>query len=47
MWHIWGEEKMIQEFGGEIPKGWGELTWKYRRRWEGVTEVKQEIGWGG
>jgi len=23
------------------------LTWKTRRRWEGVTEVKQEIGSGG
>jgi hypothetical protein len=28
-------------------QGEGETTWKTRRRWEGVTDVKQEIGSGG
>jgi hypothetical protein len=42
-----GGEKLIQEFGGETPKTGKKLTWKTRRRWEGVTEVEQETGWGG
>jgi hypothetical protein len=41
-----GGGKLRQEFGGEAPKG-KKLIWKVRRRWEGVTEVKQEIRWGG
>jgi hypothetical protein len=32
---------------GKSQRGEGELTWKTRRSWEGVTEVEQEIGWGG
>ena len=46
MQHVWGEERCIQDFGGET---WGEeLLGRPRRRWEDNIKMDlQDVGCGG
>ena len=46
MWHVWGELRCIQGFGGET-RG-RETTWKTHVRWDGNIKMDlREVGWGG
>jgi hypothetical protein len=46
MWHVWGEERRIQNFGGK-PEGKRQLG-RPKLRWEDNVKMDhQELGWTG
>ena len=45
MYHVWGEERFIQGFGGK-PEGKRSLG-RPRRRWEDIMIDLQKVGCGG
>jgi len=45
MWHVWREEKCVQDFGGET-EGRRPLG-RLRCKWEdNIKMTLQELGWG-